>query len=219
MVSLGVATTARPPYLQLLKTLPAPLTCSSGYCAGDTHTVTAALFFAELQGQAGVGEVRPPPLRHASLSLTAPPDHARAADVDVLNARLEVAALRDRRAEGIKVDNDEVDGRHAVRGHVRFVLGVAADAEEAAVNSRVQGLDPAVKELGKAGVLGDIRDGQAGVADSLRGPAGREKLVQAQAANKSRPSTPALSCSSTRIAKDVHQCTRLPLRRLQRGSS
>ena len=46
------------------------------------------------------------------------------------------------------------------RGHV---LGIVADGEDAAVDARVQRLDPAVEHLGKAGDLGDVAHRQPGV--------------------------------------------------------
>ena len=50
------------------------------------------------------------------------------------------------------------------------VLGVAADGEQAAVHLGMQGLEPAVHHLGKAGVLGDVLDGDAGVLSALAVP-------------------------------------------------
>ncbi len=57
-------------------------------------------------------------------------------------------------------------------GHHRIVL--AAAAEDAAVYFRMQGLDPAVHDFGKAGVLADFFRRDAGVAQQLVGAAGGE---------------------------------------------
>ena len=61
----------------------------------------------------------------------------------------------------------------SMRGHV---LGAVAAREQAAVDRRVQRLDAAVEHLRKAGVLGDLGDGEAGAGEQLRGAAGREQL-------------------------------------------
>ena len=37
-----------------------------------------------------------------------------------------------------------------------LVLGIVADGEDAAVDARMQRLDPAVEHFGKAGHLGDV---------------------------------------------------------------
>ena len=68
--------------------------------------------------------------------------------------------LRDRLLERVEVDADEVDRLDAVLLHRGDVLGVVALGEQAAVDLRVQRLDPAVHHLGEAGDLADVGDGQ-----------------------------------------------------------
>ena len=51
-----------------------------------------------------------------------------------------------------------------------------AAREQAAVDLRVQRLDAAVEHLGKAGVLGDLGDREAGVGEQLGRAAGRQQL-------------------------------------------
>ena len=46
------------------------------------------------------------------------------------------AGLRGSLLEGVEIDDDHVDGLDAVRGDGGFVLGVAADVEQAAVHER-----------------------------------------------------------------------------------
>ena len=58
----------------------------------------------------------------------------------------------------------------------RHVLRQVAPREQAAVDLRVQGLDAAVEHLGKAGVVGDLGDGQTRVGEQPGGAAGREQL-------------------------------------------
>lgn len=56
------------------------------------------------------------------------------------------------------------------------MLGVAADAEDPAVDLGVEGLDPAVEALGGGGVLGDVGYGEAGGAEFGGGSAGGEEV-------------------------------------------
>ena len=56
------------------------------------------------------------------------------------------------------------------------VLLVVAAVEQAAVDLRVEGLDPAVEQFGRAGVFGDIDDRQARLAQGLGGAAGGEQF-------------------------------------------
>jgi hypothetical protein len=103
--------------------------------------------------------------------------HGRAADVDVLDGVVQRAAgLGHRLAEGIEIHHHQVDRRDAVLGHDRQMLGQVAPAEDAAMHLGMQGLDPAVEHFGKAGVVGDVGDGEAGVAQQLGGAAGGKQL-------------------------------------------
>jgi len=63
-----------------------------------------------------------------------------------------------------------------VFGHGARMLRVVADAEQAAMDHRVQRFYPAVHHLGKAGDVGHILDRQPRVAERLGGPAGRDQL-------------------------------------------
>jgi len=103
--------------------------------------------------------------------------HGRAADVDVFDGvRQRAVLLCDGLLEGVEVDDDQVDGRYAVLFHRRRVPGVAADAEDAAMHLRMQGLDAAVEHLGETGVVGHVGDGEAGIAQQLGRAAGGEQL-------------------------------------------
>ena len=63
-------------------------------------------------------------------------DHRRAADVDVLDEVAEGdAGLRGGLLKGVEVDDHHIDGLDAVRGDGSFVLGVAADVEQAAMDT------------------------------------------------------------------------------------
>ncbi len=76
--------------------------------------------------------------------------HGRAADIDVLDGLFQRAiGFGDGRFEGIEIQHQQVDRRDAQLGH-DCVIGAAA-AEQAAMDLRVQGLDAAVHDFGKAG--------------------------------------------------------------------
>ncbi len=84
-------------------------------------------------------------------------DHGRAADVDVFNEVAEGdAGLSSGLLEGVEIDDHHVDGLDAVRGDGGFVLGIAANVEQAAVDLGMQGLDAAIEHLGKAGQFADV---------------------------------------------------------------
>ena len=114
--------------------------------------------------------------RHVGVVLGGGADHGGAADVDVLDAGLEVGALRDRRLERIEVDDQEIDRPDAVCAHRRGVVLVVADREQAAMHLGMQRLHAAVHHLGKAGELGDVEHGEAGIGQRLAGAAGRDEL-------------------------------------------
>jgi len=103
-------------------------------------------------------------------------DHRRPADVDVLDAGRLVGARGQGLAEGVKVADQKIDRGDRVRRHRRPVRFQVAPRQQAAMDLRVQGLHPAVHDLGKAGVRGDLDHRQPGVLQSARRAAGREQL-------------------------------------------
>ena len=103
-------------------------------------------------------------------------DHRRAADVDVLDDRGIVGAGAADFLERVEIDDDEVDRLDAVLAHRRRMLGIVAHAEQPAMHRRMQRLDAAVHDLGKAGELGDVAHGDAGLGDRLGRAAGRDQL-------------------------------------------
>ena len=100
---------------------------------------------------------------HPAVVLCSGAHHGRAADVDVLD-RLFQRAVRsgDGGLEGIQVDHDHIDGINAMLSHHRVVL--PATGEDAAVDLRMQCFHTAVHHLGKAGVVGNLGDCEAGIA-------------------------------------------------------
>ena len=80
-------------------------------------------------------------------------------------------------AEGVEVDDDEINRRDAVFEHDGVVR--TAPAKNAAVDSRVQGLHPPRHHFRKAGVLAYVLDGKPRLTQRLRRAAGREDFYPA----------------------------------------
>ena len=79
-------------------------------------------------------------------------------------------------ANGYRLTTTRSTGVMPWRGDRREVVGPVTPGEDAAVDGRVQRLDPAVHHLGKAGDVGDVDDRQPGVGEGLGGAAGRDQL-------------------------------------------
>ena len=112
---------------------------------------------------------------HRGVILRGGAHHGRTADIDIVH-RVVVAAIGARHGggEGIEIDGQQIDGFDVVLAHHRFVD--AAPSQEAAVNLRMQGLDAAAHDFGKAGVLGHFLDGNTVAHQELGGAAGRQQL-------------------------------------------
>src|SRR5699024_3110770 len=102
--------------------------------------------------------------------------HGGAAHVDLLDDLVEAAARGDGLAEGVEVDHDQVEGGDLVRLQLLPVVGEALVGEDAAVDARVEGRDPAVEHLGGSGDGRDVGDRDAGVPDGAAGGAGGDDL-------------------------------------------
>jgi hypothetical protein len=87
-----------------------------------------------------------------------------------------VAALPARHGPGkrVEIDDQQVNRPDAEFPHHGVVDSGAA--EQGAVHLRVQGLDPAIHDLGKAGDTCDLDHGEARVHERARGAAGREQF-------------------------------------------
>ena len=102
--------------------------------------------------------------------------HGRAADVDLLDAVLHACTRGDGVGEGIEVDDDEVEGGDLQLLELPHVVLEPGVGEDARVDPRVQGLDPAVEALGEAGEVLDLGHRQAEPGDRRGGAAGRDQL-------------------------------------------
>ena len=105
------------------------------------------------------------------------PDHRRAADVDLLDERVELDARpRGGGRERVEVDDDELERRDGGGHELAPVVGEPAVGEDPAVDPRMERLDPPVEHLREAGHRGDVGDRQAGLAQRPGGAAGRDEL-------------------------------------------
>ena len=104
-------------------------------------------------------------------------DHGGTANVDVLDNFSEAdAGFGCGFLEGVEVDDDHIDGLDAVGGGLVAMAGIFATEEDAAMDFGMKGLDAAVEHLREAGEVGDIADGEAGVAEGLGGASGGDEL-------------------------------------------
>ena len=115
---------------------------------------------------------------HGDIAMVLGPgaDHRRSADVDILDDRRGVGAAGQRLLERIEVGDQHIDAGNAVGLHGLGMLGIVANSQEPAMDTGMQGLHPAVHDLGKAGQLGDVAHGKAGLAQRPIGAAGGDQL-------------------------------------------
>ena len=90
--------------------------------------------------------------------------HGRAPDVDVLDGFIERHAWAGHRLlERIQVDGQQVDAADPVLLEGCHVRRQVTPGQQAAMHLRMQRLHPAVQHLRKAGVVGNLDDGHAGL--------------------------------------------------------
>ena len=78
------------------------------------------------------------------------------------------AARRSALLERIEVDDEQIDRRDAVGDHRRLMRGIGAHGEQAAMDARVQRLQPPVHHFREPGELGDVDDGDARLRQAPR---------------------------------------------------
>jgi hypothetical protein len=104
-------------------------------------------------------------------------DRGRAADVDVFDQVFQACiGSGGGLFETVEVDHHHVDGRDGMLGESALVPGISADGENAAVNFGVQGFHAAIEHLREAGDIGNIPDGDSGLANEARGAAGGDEF-------------------------------------------
>ena len=99
-------------------------------------------------------------------------DHRGPADVDVLDAGLEIGSSRDGLFERIEIDHEQINRPNALRPHGGGMFSVVADREQAAMDLGMQSLDAAIHHLRKASDVGDVEDFKAGIGQRPAGAAG-----------------------------------------------
>ena len=90
-------------------------------------------------------------------------DQGGAADVDIFDAVVESCALGNGFLEWIKIDRQKIYGRDVVLFHRRLVFSVAAHCKQAAVDGRLQSLDPAIHDFWKTSMFGNLDNRDTGV--------------------------------------------------------
>ncbi len=103
-------------------------------------------------------------------------DHRRPAHVDALHALVVARAARQHRLEGVEVDHQQVDQRDPLRRRRVEMVRRVPPGEQPAVNARMQGLHPAVHDLGEAGDIGDVGRRDSRLLERARGAARGENL-------------------------------------------
>ena len=104
-------------------------------------------------------------------------EQGRSANVDVFN-RFHQRDIRFRHGlfEGIKVDDDQINGTDAVLFDGGFVFRIAPDEQHPAVDFRVEGFHAAIQHFGEPSMVGQFDQRHAGVAQDLGGAAGGHQL-------------------------------------------
>ena len=125
-------------------------------------------------------------------------DHRGAADVDILDHFVERRAAAQRVLERIEIDDEQVDRRDAVGDHRGQMRGIVADREQAAMHARMQGLQPPVHHLGKAGQRPDVEDRDAGSASAVAVPP--VETISTPRPASARPSSTRPDLSETEIS-------------------
>jgi hypothetical protein len=104
------------------------------------------------------------------------PDHGRAADVDLLDTGVDVAAGRHRLGERVEVADQQVERLDAELGQLGPVLVEALVGQQPRVHRRMQRLHPAAQALGEPGELLHPGDRQSERGDQVRGLTGGDDL-------------------------------------------
>src|SRR5581483_230480 len=104
-------------------------------------------------------------------------DHRWPAYVDVLDQFLEVHTLfRGGFLKRIEIHDDHVDRLDSVLGNGGTMRGVFAAMENSAMHLRMERFNATIQHFGEAGEVGDVFDGDAGIAQEFRRAAGGDEL-------------------------------------------
>ena len=111
--------------------------------------------------------------RHGGVVLRGCAHHGRAADIDLLDAFVGVGTGSHRLAERIQVHHHEIESLDAEFLQRGGMLGFAQIGQQSGVDARVQRLDAAVENLGKAGELLHRCHRNTGARNGFGGRTGR----------------------------------------------
>ena len=103
-------------------------------------------------------------------------DQRRTADIDVFDALVPRSAARDRRREGVEVRDDKIDGANSMVLQRRAMRRLVTSRQDAAMERRVERLDPPVEHLREVRLGRDVGDLDAGIDKRARRAAGRQDL-------------------------------------------
>ena len=113
--------------------------------------------------------------RHEIMVLRRGAKHRRSTYVDIFHKGREIAGLGELVLERIEIDRQQVDTGDILIRHRRQMIVIVAPREEAAMDFRMQGLDPPVHDLGKAGHIRHVGNRDPGLAKaSCRSACGQD---------------------------------------------
>jgi hypothetical protein len=98
------------------------------------------------------------------------------ADINVLHTSFKVRSLGHSLFKRVEVEHNHINRFDPVLHHVRFVLGVAADSEDAAMDLRMQSFHTTIKHLRGEGVFCHILNSEASSTQGLGSAASGEQL-------------------------------------------
>ena len=107
------------------------------------------------------------------------PDEGYAPDIDLFDRIGEAAGgIGNGLLEGVEVDDHHVDGDIA-EGCDFLQVGAGAPRKDAAMDGRMEGFYPSPEDFARAGVVGDLADGDAGIEEgACRAARGKERPAQ-----------------------------------------
>src|SRR5215472_15968218 len=140
--------------------------------------------------------------RHGIVVFRSGADHGDAPNVDIFYARLGARARCDRLREGVEVADEKVDWGDAAFRQRGEMIRLLAPGQKAAMNGRVQCLDPAVEELCSAGDLCYLGDRQSGGHERARRSACRDECDAARRERAGERDNPGLVADRNEGASD-----------------
>jgi hypothetical protein len=143
--------------------------------------------------------------RHAVVIFRRASQHRRPADVNVLNGVVQRdVRFGDRGLERVEIHHHEINGCDVVVLHGCFVLRVAPDVKQPAVDFRVQRLHPAIEHFRETGVLADVLYREARLPQGFSRSAGRNEFHPDGGQGLSERDQPVLVRNRQQCARNLH---------------